>query len=299
MKIRIGFGLGTRSKTNDQASFGRFVDALEDQGWDSLWLSERVSGESPDPMMAMAFAAGRTTRLKLGQSVLVLPGRNPVLVAKAIASLDRLSNGRVLPAFGLGVAESVEHQAFGVQRKERGALFNEMLPLIRRLWTEEVVDHHGKRFQIEGARVLPKPVQDSIDVWLGGSSLLELKRVGRLGDGWLPSFVAPADVRDGIAEIKRIAAENDRGIDEEHYGVLLSYHDGELDEHLVKSLKARRPDLDVERVMTPRAQLAERIESFVEVGASKFVVIPSQEPPAEQWPDHLHEMAEVLMPLQT
>ena len=107
MKIRIGFGLGTRSNTNDHESFGTFVDALEDQGWDSLWVSERVSGESPDPMIAMAFAAGRTKRIKFGQSVMVLPGRNPVLAAKAIASLDRLSNGRVLPAFGLGVAESV------------------------------------------------------------------------------------------------------------------------------------------------------------------------------------------------
>ena len=116
---------------------------------------------------------------------------------------------------------------------------------MRRLWTEDVVDHHGKRFQIEGARVLPKPTQEKLDVWLGGISPLELKRVGRLGDGWLPSFVSPADVKDGIAEIKRIAAEHDRGIDEDHYGVLLSYHDGNLDERLVKSLKARRPDLDI------------------------------------------------------
>ncbi|MCP5028061.1 MAG: TIGR03619 family F420-dependent LLM class oxidoreductase [Actinomycetia bacterium] len=299
MKIRIGFGLGTRSNTNDQESFGIFVDALENQGWDSLWVSERVSGESPDPMIAMAFAAGRTTRIKFGHSVMVLPGRNPVLVAKAIASLDRLSNGRVLPAFGLGVADSVEHQAFGVQRKERGALFNEMLPLMHRLWTEDVVDHDGKRFQIKGARVLPKPTQAKLDVWLGGISPLELKRVGRLGDGWLPSFVTPTDVKDGIAEIKRTAAEHHRGIDEEHYGVLLSYHDGDLDERLVKSLEARRPELDIDQVMTPRSKLAERIESFVAVGASKFVVIPSQEPPADQWPDHLHEMAEILMPLQT
>ena len=106
MKIRIGYGLGTSSDTNDQDRFSELVDGLEERGFDSLWLSERLGGDCPDPLVGMAYACGRTRKLKVGMSVLVLPGRNPVVLAKSIASLDRLSNGRVLPAFGLGVADS-------------------------------------------------------------------------------------------------------------------------------------------------------------------------------------------------
>ena len=81
MKVRIGYGLGTRSLTNDAGRFNAFVDALEGCGFDSLWLSERITGDCPDPLIGLAVAAGRTTKLKLGTSVQVLPGRNPVLVA--------------------------------------------------------------------------------------------------------------------------------------------------------------------------------------------------------------------------
>ena len=97
MKVRIGYGFGVRTKLND-AGFTQVVDALERLRFDSLWLSERIGGEAPDPLVAMAFAAGRTTKLKFGMSVMVLPGRNPVVLAKELATLDRLSNGRLLPA---------------------------------------------------------------------------------------------------------------------------------------------------------------------------------------------------------
>src|SRR6476659_3386609 len=157
MKIRIGFGLGTRTSTNDLDSFGPFVDDLERIGYDSLWMSERITGPAPDPVVAMAFAAGRTTKLKFGMSVMVLPGRNPVLVAKELASLDRLSGGRLLPAFGLGAVDPREQQAFGVERSERAAWFDEALPLIRRLWTEESVHPDGPRFHLRDARCRPFP----------------------------------------------------------------------------------------------------------------------------------------------
>ena len=116
MKIRVGFGLGTRSFTNDHSPFDPFGDSLEQRGFDSLWLSERLGGECPDPVVGLAYAAGRTTKMKFGFSVMVLPGRNLAVLAKELASLDRLSNGRLLPAFGLGVADVHEQVAFGVER---------------------------------------------------------------------------------------------------------------------------------------------------------------------------------------
>ena len=120
MKIRIGYGLGTQGLPGDGHAYTRFIDDLERLRFDSLWFSERINGYAPDPCAAMAFAAARTTRLKLGMSVMVLPGRNPVLVAKELASIDLLSNGRLLPAFGLGAADPREHAGFGVDRGRGG-----------------------------------------------------------------------------------------------------------------------------------------------------------------------------------
>src|SRR5690606_16241421 len=192
MKVRIGYGLGPRTAISADR-FAAMVGALEELRFDSLWLSERVTGEGPDPVVGLAVAAGMTRRLKLGFSVLVLPGRNPMLLATELATLDRLSGGRLLPAFGLGAVDPAVQHAFGVAREERAARFDEVLPLLHRFWSGEPVDHDGRFHRYEGARVGPTPTQDHLDVWLGGRARSELRRCGRLGDGWLPSFCTPDD----------------------------------------------------------------------------------------------------------
>jgi probable F420-dependent oxidoreductase len=299
VKVRIGFGLGTATRLNDEG-FAGCVDALEAMRFDSLWLSERIGGHAPDPIVACAFAAGRTSHLKFGFSVLVLPGRNPAVLATELATLDRLSAGRLLPAFGLGVADPHEQQAFGVARDERAAWFDEALPLIRRMWLEELVDHDGARFHFQGLRVLPKPRQSPPDVWLGGVAPSELRRVGRLGDGWLPSFVAPADASTGREVIERVAAEHDRAIDPEHFGVLIPYVTTEVPGTVLDALARRRPDRDPrDLVALGLGSLRERIERFIDVGTSKFVVIPVDEPDAHEVADHLTDVAATLLPLQT
>lgn len=295
MKVRVGFGLGTRSAVED---FGGFVDAVETVGFDSLWLSERVTGPIPDPVVAMSYAAGRTTKLKFGMSVMVLPGRNPVLVAKELASLDRLSGGRLLPAFGLGAAEPAEHMAFGVTRATRAKVFDEALTLIRRLWTEESVTHHGEHFSVTDLRVLPKPKQQPPDVWLGGIAPSELRRVGRMADGWLPSFVTPADVVAGRAVIEQTAAEHERWIDPEHFGVLVPYGTGPIPEQLLELLARRRPDVDPREVVAGGLDQAEAVlRRFIDVGFSKFVMVPLVDP--TDWQTHLREVADALLPLET
>src|SRR2546421_1467984 len=153
MKVRIGYGLGTAAGAGGQQHSRELVDGLERHRFDSLWLSERITGVAPDPVVGLAVAAGRTEHLKLGTSVLVLRGRNPAVLAKELASLDVLSGGRLLPAFGLGVAEPHEQQAFGVRREERAGWFDEALPLMRRMWAEDVVDHDGSRFAYAGLSV--------------------------------------------------------------------------------------------------------------------------------------------------
>lgn len=297
MKVRVGYGLGARSTTNDQEGFTTLVDDLERLGFDSLWVSERVSGEAPDPIVAMSFAAARTTRLKFGMSVMVLPGRNPVLTAKALASLDRMSNGRLLPAFGLGVAEPREQQAFGVERSERAVLFDEALPLMRRLWQEDDVHHDGARWHLDGVTVRPKPVQQPLDVWLGGQAPSELRRVGRLGDGWLPSFCDADDVRKGRAAVEEAADAAGRQIDPEHFGALVAYAHGEVPEALGEFILRRRPDLDDPRKIVPASlpELRARLEEMIEAGASKFVVLPLAEP--ANWTTELEAVAAELLTL--
>ncbi len=298
MKIRIGYGLGTRSDTNDADRFGELVDGLEREGFDSLWLSERITGECPDPLVGMAFAVARTTKLKVGMSVMVLPGRNPVVLAKSLASLDRLSNGRLLPAFGLGVANSAEHQAFGVERTDRGGWFNEALPLMKRLWSEDHVSHAGKRFTIDDVTIRPKPIQTPLEVWLGGIAPLELKRIGRFGDGWLPSFCTPKQVAEARLTIEAIAAENDREIEDEHYGALIPYRadSGAVPDAMAAIVKARNPDADPADIMPNKEQLPATIQRFVDEGFSKFVIIPVTEP--DDWSSELAEMASIVRPLE-
>jgi probable F420-dependent oxidoreductase len=297
VKIRVGFGLGTRGMSHDDERFGPLVDDLERLRFDSLWLSERVSHPGPDPMVGLAFAAGRTEKLKLGTSVMVLPGRSPATVAKAWASLDRLSGGRTLPAFGLGIRDAKEQQAFGVERKERASRFDEALGLVRRFWLEDAVDHEGEWYRYDGVRVLPKPVQQPPDVWLGGRAEAELKRVGRLADGWLPSFTTPDDALRGWKLVNEVATEHGREIDPEHFGALVPYLRQEPGPELVELFQTRFPDLNPAEIFPVGLDaLRALLERFADVGASKFVVVPAEEPP--DWREELEELARKVQPLQ-
>jgi len=299
VKVRIGIGLGTQTLVGEPDRFLPFVDALESHGFDSLWLSERLTGPAPDPLVALAVAAGRTRTLKLGTSVLVVPGRNPVVLAKELASLDQLSGGRLLPAVGIGAPVPAEHRAFGVDRRQRARLFDEAMGLIRRLWTEDDVHHDGEHFHVDGVTLRPRPRQDPIDVWLGGGSPSELRRTGRFGDGWLPSFTTPALAAAGWEVVTATAAEHGRSIDQEHFGVLVPYARRSVPDGLVALLARRGRDPiatpeDVVPVGLPA--LARLLEAFVAVGASKFVVVPVDEP--EDWHDELGELAAAVKPLE-
>jgi probable F420-dependent oxidoreductase len=292
VKIRVGYGLGVR-RAVERTSFAALVDGLEARGFDSLWLSERATAPTPDPIVGLTFAAARTEKLKLGTSVQVLPGRNPVLLAKELATLDALSGGRLLPAFGLGTVAGTEQQAFGVAREERAPWFDEALPLIRRFWTERSVTHHGKRFTYDDLTVLPKPVRQPPDVWLGGRAPSELRRVGRLGDGWLASFSTPAECAAGRTVIEDAAAGADRVIDPEHYGVLLTYTRAPMPDDLVALLGSIRQGIDARAVVSESVDaLRERAEAFIAIGFSKFVLVPLLE--ADSWDEELDAVSPLL-----
>src|SRR5207237_1468627 len=144
MKIRIGVGLSAAT-AGDADAFGSALQTMAQCGFDSLWLSEVLSTPVLDPLAGLAFAAAVTGKLKLGTTMLV-PGRNPVRLAKSLATIDQISRGRLLLVFVPGLADGPESQAIGVPVKERGAIIDEVLPLVRRFWSEDNVQHAGPHF---------------------------------------------------------------------------------------------------------------------------------------------------------
>jgi probable F420-dependent oxidoreductase len=292
VKVRFGIGLGTSNVLGEPAVFARLVDALEEMRFDSLWISERATGRTLDPLTALAFAAGRTSRLKLGTSVLVVPGRNPVLLAKELATVDVLSGGRLLPALGLGTPDPREHQAFGVTRGERARWFDEALPLMRRLWTEERVTHEGARFRVDGISLWPRPV-GRMEIWLGGRTPAEYDRAGRLSQGWLGSFQTPAEAGAARAAIEGAAAKHGRTVDDDHFGTVLVYARDTIGDPVLERLARIRPNTPIESIVpTGEDALGASIAEFVRHGITKFVLIPAA--PPSTWDDELAWLAPLV-----
>lgn len=281
MSIRVGVGIaGWPFVDEDPEALFAFAERCEELGIDSLWLSERLAGPAPflEPMAAIAMMAARTRRLKFGMSVLVLPARNPVVLARELATIDFLSGGRLLPAFGLGTDDPREQEATGIPRAERAGRTDEATALMRRLWTEEQVTHHGRYFRVTDVTVRPRPAQARLPVWFGGRSEAALHRVGRLGDGWLASAVTPEEVREAVPRIHRFAAAAGRSIDADHFGVILPYCITETPEEALArytaGLTRLRPDLPLAQFTAfgPARVCTELLEAYIEAGASKFVL---------------------------
>jgi probable F420-dependent oxidoreductase len=293
MKVRIGISVGP---AGTPAEFTPAVDRLERDGVDSLWLPEMVYGPLVEPFIGMAHALSRTTRLKVGTGVSVLPGRHPVLVAKQLASLAGLAPARVLPVFGLRPARPGERALFPVPGP-RDEVFDESLQLLRLLLTQDTVSFTGRFFTVDGASVGPRPAKP-LDIWLGGSAPGALRRVGRLGDGWLASFITPAEAAAGRAAIKEAAAAAGREVEEDHYGISLAVATEGIPDALIAAARQRRPDADPASLVATSWPAARRmIEEYVAAGLTKFVIRPA----AADTPfgDFLERFAAELMPLQT
>jgi probable F420-dependent oxidoreductase len=296
MKIRIGVGLGAGG-ASDTESFTATVQRMEACRFDSLWLSEVLTTGVLDPLSGLAYAAGVTRKLKLGTTMTVT-GRNPVRLAKELATIDRLSGGRLLLVFVPGLTNELEDQALGVPVKERGAWLDEVLPLVRRLWSSERVVHRGALFCYDGITVEPRPVQDPLEVWLGGTARSALRRAGRLSDGWLPSLCTPAEAAEGRAAIEAAAAEVGRRVDPEHFGISLSYAYDGIPAAQVARIAKRRPGADPTTLIpVGLPALRDLLQRYIDVGFSKFVVRPAETP--ADWPEELDRLAAGVLALQT
>jgi probable F420-dependent oxidoreductase len=203
---------------------------VEEAGYDEIDMFDHItmghpaggrpSGPYPPQMplleafVTLGAIAAVTRRVGLGTEVLVLPQRQPTLVAKQVATLDILSGGRVRLGCGVGWQES-EYESLGVPFAERGRRMEECLRLLRLYWTEPSVTFHGRYYTVEAMAMDPKPVQSGgPPIWLGGGSEAALRRIGRLGDGWLAGGgERPETVRERLAVIRRAAEQAGRDPD--------------------------------------------------------------------------------------
>jgi len=211
-KVSVGIGIMELPFSGAEA-FWRWVDLCEAGGVDSVWQSDRLIGKAPvlESLSAMAAIAGRTRRLKFGMNVVSLAFRDPVLLAKQCATIDYLSGGRLLPAFGIGSPLGAEWKALGIDTASRGRKADEALEIIRRLWREDSVSFEGKHYRIEGASIAPKPVQAELPMWIGGSSEAAIRRTARFGTGWQAGAETPEEAGRVIAATTTLACSGVSG----------------------------------------------------------------------------------------
>jgi probable F420-dependent oxidoreductase len=280
MTVGIGLGLAEFPFTG-AAAYWRWVDLCEAGGVDSLWQTDRIVGRVPmlECMVAMAAIAGRTRRIKFGMNVVSLAFRDPVLLAKQCATIDVLSDGRLLPAFGIGNPLAPEWKALDLDTRTRGRKTDEALEIVRRLWREDSVDFEGAHFHLVGASILPKPVQANLPMWIGGSSEAAIRRTARVGTGWLGGGETPAEAGRVAAAIRTATAEFGRTIDADHYGASFPFHFGQASDAGVQRA------MDAYRKRTGRDPagyfavgdadaIAERIGEYVRAGTPKLVLRP-------------------------
>ena len=300
-KIALGVGLA-EFPFETPAGFWRWIDLCEQGGVDSFWQTDRLLSRTPilESLSALALVAGRTRRLKFGVNVLSLALRDPVPVARQCATIDYLSDGRLLPGFGIGSPQGPEWAAMGIDRTSAGARTDEALEIIRRLWTGDAVDFAGVHFQLSGARIAPRPAQAELPIWIGGGSRAAIRRTARFGTGWQAGPETPEQAATVIGAIKVALAENGRAIDEDHYGAGIPFRFGHLNEPILATASAAY------RARTGRdpagyfavgdaGTIAGRIEAYIAAGVSKFIMRPVGSGEAEML-DQTRRLVELVVP---
>lgn len=280
MTIGVGIGIGG-FPFDDARGFWRWVDLCESGGVDSIWQSDRLisRADNLECMSVMAALAGATRRLKFGMNVASLGLRDPVLVAKQCATIDVLSEGRLLPAFGLGSARSRDYAATGRPTRRRGKRMDEALAVVSRLWTEEEVSLDGEFFRLDAASIAPRPVQRPMPLWLGGSAAAAVERTARWGTGWQAGIESASQVGPVVQAIKARAAELGRPLDEDHFGAGFGFRFGHADEPIVRrhheglaGLLGKPPAAYT--AIGNAGAVMERLKAFRSAGAHKFILRP-------------------------
>jgi probable F420-dependent oxidoreductase len=291
----------------DPATIRATVRLAESLGFDSLWVGDHIAFAVPilDPLLQLAQAAAYSERLLFGTAVYLLPLRHVTPVAKQVATLDHLCEGRLIFGVGVGGEFPREYEACGVPLRERGARLAEAIPLLRRLWSGEPVTSEGRFYPFPEVRMLPRPVQKGgPPIWCGGRNPKALERIGRLGDGWISYVVTPEMYRDGLEAIARAADQAGRKVERFGTGHLLfvridDSHERALDaatEHLSQryAMDFRKPAARYAALGRP-ADVAEKIAAFHAAGVRH--VLLDHVGPAQERDAQLRRFAAEVRPL--
>jgi probable F420-dependent oxidoreductase len=297
MKIRFAVSAGVGAGDLDR--FAADVTEIEALGFDTVWLSDVPLGATIDPVVGLANAAAVTSTLKLGANIVPI-GRNPLTLAKSLAQIDQLSQGRLLLSFVVGLDQPGEREALGARGTNRGRTLEEVTPLLRTWWAGEPVSHGDERglYTFEAVASPSRSYQQPLEVWFGGSGPAALTRTGRLADGWLGSAMSPQESKVARQRIEQAAAASGRTIDPEHFGLSIPYAAEKPDRRTLEFLQSRRPDADLESLLPVGPESLRRlIIAHVEAGLSKFVVRPVDMDVERH--RLLSGLADLLLPLQT
>jgi probable F420-dependent oxidoreductase len=283
----VGFGIQgsgplVGGSVPDPGHFARVARAAEAAGFDSVWAGDHVSFHEPllDQTVALTTFAAATERILLGSGVLILPLRPPAIVARAFASLDYVSGGRVILGVGIGGEHPRDFEAVGVPVRERGARTDDAMRALRRLFAQSPASYHGRFSSFDGVSIDPRPVQPGgPPLWVGGRSDAAIRRAATLGDGWMPLWISPERYAEGLASLLEQA-----GGRELTAAVALPAHVGGSVEETRAYLSARYASEfsthAIERYCltgTPE-RCAERIAEYVEAGVEHVVLHPAVEP---------------------
>jgi probable F420-dependent oxidoreductase len=284
------------------------VELVDRGGYDSLWVGDHISFAVPilDPLLQLAQAAVVSRRLTLGTSVYLLPLRHPAPVAKQVATLDHLTEGRLIFGVGVGGEFPKEYEVCGVPRNERGARLTEGIGLLRRFWSGEKVSHDGRFYGNFTDVPMRPPARQSggPPIWCAGRSEGALRRTGRLADGWLSYVVTPEMYRAALEKIDAAAREVGRNVPRFGTGHLLFTR---IDDSYEKALDAATETLSVRYAMDFRKaaqrycalgrpdQVVERIREFHAAGVRH--VILDLLGPYEQRKNQIARFAAEAMPL--
>lgn len=232
--MQFGIAFANTGPFAHPAAAVEFAQAAEAAGFESLWTVEHVvvpsgydspypydpsgkmpGGEDfpiPDPLIWLSYVAAATSRIHLATGILILPQRNPVVLAKELATLDHLSNGRMILGIGVGWLEE-EFDAIGVPFAERGRRTDDHVAAMRALWTQDKATFHGEFTHFDHCISRPQPVQGSIPVHIGGHTDIAAKRAGRLGDGFFPGKGNHEELARSFDLVRRTAVEHGRDPD--------------------------------------------------------------------------------------
>jgi len=232
--MKLGISFANSGKFSRPELFAELARDCEALGFESIWTVEHVvipqphmpypgskdgqmpGGDDvpiPDPLIPLAYAAAITSRLKLSTGVIILPQRHPLYLAKQLATLDLLSNGRMMVGIGSGWMKE-EFDSLQIPFNARGARTDESIQAMRALWNDPVASFHGKHFHFHDVKSYPKPVQkDGIPIHVGGHSVAAARRAGRYGDGFFPTLTSPEKLSELFAVVREEAKKAGRNPD--------------------------------------------------------------------------------------